>query len=251
MSIDEKDERLAPDPQQSGFMLWREDIELWCDMLEDDELGQLFRAVAGYMLTNEEPQSLPRRLNALFKPAKGKIDRDKARYTVIIEQRRKAGRASAKKKLAKLDKKEDDKLDINSTGVNERLTSVNQLYLPSPSPSPSPISSSSVSSYASDYTLLELKWLDAYKQKPGQREAKGLIELLASGYELDDIGDCIAIAKENAERSPIGYIKRTLDDWKTYGKPETHKPTPQMMGYTKTERAEALKKAIVNLDEDD
>ena len=90
---------------KDSFILYLEQQEIF-EMLEDEEAGQLIKAIFKYEKTGQIPQ-LDKSLKIAFIPIKSVLDRNKEKYEKVVERN--------KQNIEKRWKKEDTK---NTTGKN-------------------------------------------------------------------------------------------------------------------------------------
>ena len=80
---------------QSGFMLYYDDLEAIQQQLTPAQIGLLITALAYRGKYGKNPSINDPAVSMAFALLSQKIDRDAARYEEIAEKRRAAGRASA------------------------------------------------------------------------------------------------------------------------------------------------------------
>lgn len=80
---------------RKGGFLWYEDAEQF-DLLTDEQLGQLIRALINYSKTGVRGTFDDRAVAMAFSFLASRDDRDGARYEAVCEKRREAGKKSGR-----------------------------------------------------------------------------------------------------------------------------------------------------------
>lgn len=165
--------------ERPGFLLYLEELTA-LSMLPDEELVEVMRAIADYVLDGEKPEWINERSKAtrskrrIFQTIVGKINRDGEKYDRKIEQRRKAGKISAEK----------------------RKKQANELIKSKPE---------------ATKAVLKEEW--------GEELALQIAPEKLTPYSLDDIRAAARKAKENAIENPPAYLLTTLEQWRKDGRP--------------------------------
>lgn len=189
---------------KDSFILYLEQKEIF-EMLEDEEAGQLIKAIFEYEKTGEIPK-LDKSIKIAFIPIKSVLDRNKEKYQKVVERNKQNigkrwNREDTKNTTDKIGKKKNTKNTDNDNEHDNEHDSVNDNVV---------VSDSCVDG------LQEI--IDFYNDNIGLITPYGLEILQDYAKEMEKDVVIYAMKKSvEANIRTIAYIKGTLNNWSKKG----------------------------------
>lgn len=248
--------------ERPGFMIYFEEALIWDKYLNAEEMSTLFRAILHYAKSREEPQEMPLHLKIFYDQMRGKIRRDQEKYDKTCERRKAAAiTREAKKKVRESQNYTEENQAITRKNEEEDSTIVEvvqsrdngaELSQRALTRNPYPVTCNrNPKPASSSYDEILKSWETIWRKAATEREAEGLLKIVNEGYELEDIHEALRIAHQNADDNPVGYMIKTLKDWKENGRPKRPRESRDIMQrYSQEERQATYSAAELNFDDE-